>query len=140
MAHRGGAAGDEVASASWKISPAFFARRADNEPGAILFGVMLATPLSRLRFVGILEGVSYLLLLGVAMPLKYFMGEPLAVRVVGMAHGILFMLYLLALVPVALDHKWGWKTVALGVLASIMPAGPFVFDHKILRGLDRPQV
>jgi integral membrane protein len=100
---------------------------------------MLATPLSRLRFVGILEGVSYLLLLGVAMPLKYFMGEPLAVRVVGMAHGVLFMLYLLALVPVALDHKWSLKTVALGVLASIRPAGPFVFDHMVLRGLDRPQ-
>lgn len=138
MARGGGAAGGAVAAAGWKISAAFLTRRADNRRGATLFGAMLATPLSRLRFVGILEGVSYLLLLGVAMPLKYFMGEPLAVRVVGMAHGILFMLYLLALVPVALDYKWTWKTVGLGVLASILPAGPFVFDHKILRGLDRP--
>lgn len=139
MARGSGAARGEVAETDWKISPAFLTRRADNRRSAILFGAMLATPLSRLRFVGILEGVSYLLLLGVAMPLKYFMGEPLAVRVVGMAHGVLFMLYLLALVPVALDYKWSWKTVGLGVLASIMPAGPFVFDHKVLRGMDRPQ-
>lgn len=100
---------------------------------------MLATALSRLRLVGFLEGVSYLLLLGVAMPLKYLAHEPLAVRSVGMAHGILFMLYLLALVPVALDHRWSWKTVALGVLASVLPAGPFVFDAKVLRSLDRPK-
>ena len=139
MARGSGAARGEVAETDWKISPAFLTRRADNRRSAILFGAMLATPLSRLRFVGILEGVSYLLLLGVAMPLKYFMGEPLAVRAVGMAHGVLFMLYLLALVPVALDYKWSWKTVGLGVLASIMPAGPFVFDHKVLRGMDRPQ-
>lgn len=100
---------------------------------------MLATALSRLRLIGFLEGVSYLLLLGVAMPLKYLAHEPLMVRYVGMAHGILFMLYLLALVPVALDHRWNWKTVALGVLASVLPAGPFVFDAKILRPLAQPK-
>ncbi|MES2693343.1 MAG: DUF3817 domain-containing protein [Verrucomicrobiota bacterium] len=97
---------------------------------------MLATALSRLRLIGFLEGVSYLMLLGVAMPLKYLAHEPLMVR---MAHGILFMLYLLALVPVALDHRWSWKTVALGVLASVLPAGPFAFDAKVLRPLVPPK-
>lgn len=96
---------------------------------------MLATPLSRLRLVGILEGISFLLLLGVAMPLKYFADQPLAVRYVGMAHGILWLLYLLALVPVALDHRWGFKTVAIAVIASLLPAGPFVFDAKVLKPL-----
>jgi integral membrane protein len=100
---------------------------------------MLATSLSRLRIVGLLEGISYLLLLGVAMPLKYVWGEPLAVRYVGMAHGVLFVLYLLAMVPVALDQRWTFKTVVLGVLASILPGGPFVFDHRVLRSLDRPR-
>ncbi len=100
---------------------------------------MLATALSRLRLVGFLEGVSYVLLLGVAMPLKYLAHEPLMVRYVGMAHGVLFMLYLLALVPVALDHRWNWKTAALGVLASVLPAGPFVFDAKVLRPLAQPK-
>ena len=97
---------------------------------------MLATPLSRLRLVGLLEGASFLVLLFIAMPLKYAADQPLAVRYVGMAHGILFMLYLLAIVPVALDHKWGWKTCALAVLASILPAGPFVFDAKVLKPLE----
>lgn len=98
---------------------------------------MLSTPLSRLRLVGLLEGASFLLLLFVAMPLKYFADQPLAVRYVGMAHGILFLLYLLAIVPVALDHRWSWKTTALAVLASLLPAGPFVFDAKVLKPLAR---
>lgn len=98
---------------------------------------MLASPLSRLRLVGLLEGASFLVLLLIAMPLKYLADQPLAVRHVGMAHGILFLLYLLALVPVALDYRWSWKTVVLGVLASLLPAGPFVFDAKVLKPLDR---
>ena len=96
---------------------------------------MLATPLSRLRLVGLLEGLSFLVLLLIAMPLKYAAGQPLAVRYVGMAHGILFLLYLLAIMPVALDHRWNWKTAALAVLASVLPAGPFVFDAKVLKPL-----
>lgn len=96
---------------------------------------MLATPLARLRTIGLLEGVSFLALLLIAMPLKYAADQPLAVRYVGMAHGILFLLYLLAIVPVALDHRWSWKTCALAVLASVLPAGPFVFDHKFLKPL-----
>jgi integral membrane protein len=93
----------------------------------------LKTPLGRLRFVGWWEGVSFLLLLGVAMPLKYFAGEPGAVRVVGMAHGILFMLYVLAALQAALEYQWTWKRTALVLLASILPAGPFIVDAKILR-------
>lgn len=96
---------------------------------------MLATPLSRLRLVGILEGISFLLLLGVAMPLKYLADQPLAVRYVGMAHGVLWILYMLAIVPVALDHRWGVKTIVLAVIASLLPAGPFVFDAKVLKPL-----
>lgn len=99
---------------------------------------MLQTSLSRLRLIGLLEGISFLLLLGVAMPLKYLADQPLAVRYVGMAHGILFLLYLLAIVPVALDHRWSWKTCALAVAASLLPAGPFVFDAKVLRPLAAP--
>lgn len=96
---------------------------------------MLATPLSRLRLVGFLEGLSFVVLLGIAMPLKYLADQPLAVRYVGMAHGILFLLYLLAIVPVALDYAWGKKRIALAVLASLLPLGPFVFDAKVLKPL-----
>lgn len=100
---------------------------------------MLATPLSRLRLVGLLEGLSFLALLLIAMPLKYAAGQPLAVRYVGMAHGILFLLYLLALAPVAIDHRWRRKTVAGAILASLLPCGPFVFEAKVLKPLARAE-
>jgi integral membrane protein len=93
----------------------------------------LKTTLGRLRVIGWAEGASFLILLGVAMPLKYFAGWPLAVRVVGMAHGILFLLYLWAAIQAALEYNWSWKRTALVFLASVLPAGPFVVDAKIIR-------
>lgn len=93
----------------------------------------LKTPLGRLRVIGWWEGVSFLVLLGVAMPLKYFAGWPLGVRVVGMAHGVLFLLYLAAALQAAIDRDWSWRRTALVLVASLLPAGPFVIDAKILR-------
>jgi len=91
------------------------------------------TSLGRLRVIGWWEGVSFLLLLGVAMPLKYFADWPLAVRYVGMVHGILFLLYVAAAIQAALDHNWSWKRTALVLAASLLPGGPFVVDARILR-------
>lgn len=93
----------------------------------------LKTPLGRLRLVGFWEGISFLVLLGVAMPLKYLAGLPQAVRVVGMAHGVLFILYVLVTIQAAMEYDWPWKRTALVLLASVLPAGPFVVDAKILR-------
>jgi integral membrane protein len=93
----------------------------------------LKTSLGRLRIIGFWEGVSFLLLLGVAMPLKYLAGWPDAVRVVGMAHGILFVLYLGAAMQVAQERDWPWRRTVLVMVASLLPAGPFVIDAKILR-------
>jgi integral membrane protein len=83
--------------------------------------------------IGWWEGVSFLVLLGVAMPLKYFADAPQAVRIVGMAHGVLFILYMLAAIQAALEHDWTWKRAGLVLVASVLPAGPFVVDAKILR-------
>lgn len=91
------------------------------------------TSLGRLRVIGWWEGVSFLLLLGVAMPLKYFADWPLGVRYVGMAHGILFLLYVVAAIQASLDHHWSWKRTALVLAASLFPAGPFVVEARILR-------
>lgn len=93
----------------------------------------LKTSIGRLRVIGFAEAVSFLVLLGIAMPLKYLYHEPGAVRVVGMAHGILFLLYLWAAVQAALEHDWPWKKTAVILLASLLPAGPFVVDAKLLR-------
>lgn len=99
----------------------------------------LLTSLGRLRVVGFLEGVSFLVLLGVAMPLKYYWGEPQAVRVVGMAHGVLFLAYLAATLQAMLEHGWTLKRAALVAAASLAPCGTFYADVKWLRVADRPE-
>lgn len=95
---------------------------------------LLTTSIGRLRVIGFLEGVSFLVLLGVAMPLKYYWGEPQAVRVVGMAHGVLFIAYVAAAVQAWLGYDWSWKRAALVIIASLVPFGTFYADVKWLRG------
>ena len=63
-----------------------------------MFMNFITTTIGRLRVIGLLEGISFLVLLGVAMPLKYVWDEPQAVRGVGMAHGVLFLAYVTAAV------------------------------------------
>ncbi|HTN76465.1 MAG TPA: DUF3817 domain-containing protein [Pirellulaceae bacterium] len=91
---------------------------------------MLNTPLRRLRTIGFLEGLSYLVLLGIAMPLKYLADQPLAVRVVGTAHGALFILFFLFVAEVTIRRRW-WslKFWCYAAIASVLPFGTFVFDH-----------
>lgn len=71
------------------------------------------------------------------MPLKYLAGEPAAVRVVGMAHGVLFLLYLLAAIQAAVEYNWTWKRTVLVLVASVLPAGPFIVEAKLLRQDDQ---
>ena len=94
---------------------------------------LFQTALGRLRVIGFLEGLSFVVLLGVAMPLKYFAGEPAAVRVVGMAHGVLFLAYVLAVIQAAVEYGWTWKLTAVLLVASLLPFGPFVVDARVLR-------
>jgi integral membrane protein len=99
----------------------------------------LDSPLGRLRAVGIWEGTSFLVLLGIAMPLKYFAGHPEAVRIVGMAHGILFLLYIAATIQVAMELEWPWRRTVAVLIASVLPGGPFIVDARILRDEARRQ-
>jgi integral membrane protein len=96
---------------------------------------LFQTALGRLRVIGFLEGLSFVVLLGIAMPLKYFAGEPAAVRVVGMAHGVLFLLYVLAVFQAASEYGWKFKLIAQLLIASLLPFGPFVADAKLLKPL-----
>lgn len=92
---------------------------------------MLKTPIGRLRAIGTLEGISFLVLLGIAMPLKYFAGMPEAVKVVGWAHGVLFVLYMLALAVVFFKYRWPFVRGLKGFLAAFLPGGPFWFDKSL---------
>ena len=94
------------------------------------------TTLSRLRSVGIFEAISFLLLLGVAMPLKYAFGQPEMVRIVGIAHGVLWMLYVGLAALGQLDYKWPLKTTALLLIASVLPFGPILADVKLLKQIE----
>ena len=89
---------------------------------------MLKTLVNWLRTIGYCEGISFLVLLGIAMPLKYCAGMPLAVKIAGTIHGVLWVLYVAAILQarVALKRPNGW--VAYGLVASVLPFGPFVFD------------
>ncbi len=86
-----------------------------------------------LRYIGIAEGISFLVLLLIAMPLKYAFGWPLAVKYVGWAHGVLFVLYGIAVLGAVRAMKWGLKGVAIAMIASLLPAGTFVLDRSLRR-------
>jgi len=87
------------------------------------------------RVVGIIEGMSWLLLLFVAMPLKYGFGQPMAVRVVGMGHGILFCIFVLVLFRAHLSQRWSLKRSGALFVAALIPFG-FIFVDRSLRDLD----
>ena len=86
-----------------------------------------------LRIVGLLEGLSFLLLLFIAMPMKYMLDNPILVKYVGMGHGVLFILFLIVLFAVCEKQKWSITIFLMGLAASILPFGPFVFDRKLKR-------
>ncbi len=103
-------------------------------PPAINFAQNLSgmkTPLSRLRVIGNIEGISYLLLLGIAMPLKYMAGMPGAVKIAGSIHGFLFVGFMVALAHVWRTEKWSIKKLALAFILSLVPFGTFYLDKQI---------
>jgi integral membrane protein len=92
----------------------------------------LRTPLDRVRTIGTWEGWSFLILLFLAMPLKYGLGWRLGVTICGSLHGILFLLYWLVIAEAALAYSWTRKTVFPLLMAAIVPFGPFIADRCIL--------
>lgn len=93
----------------------------------------LSDTLGRLRLTGLLEGLSFIILLAIAMPLKYLAGKPEMVSIVGMAHGVLFVLYIVLTVVAKIKYPWSWRKMFLLWAASIVPFGTFYADYKMLR-------
>jgi integral membrane protein len=92
---------------------------------------MKNTPIRRLRIVGFFEGISALLLFGVAMPLKYRYDMPEAVREIGLIHGILFLLFIAALGLVVATRGLPRRLIIGSMIASVVPGGTFVLDHHL---------
>ena len=89
------------------------------------------TPIGRLRMAGIAEGISFITLLFIAMPLKYIAGDPRGVLYVGWVHGLLFILYILALITVKINLEWKFKKTLIAFLASLVPFGTFILDKSL---------
>ena len=84
-----------------------------------------------LRRAGIAEGISFLVLIGIAMPLKYFLHQPMAVKIFGWIHGILFVTFLVLAWEIKTDRNRSLKWFATAFLAAIIPTGTFFFDKKL---------
>ncbi|WP_103867033.1 MULTISPECIES: DUF3817 domain-containing protein [Aquimarina] len=85
------------------------------------------------RIISFLEGVSYLLILFVTMPLKYIFESPEPNQIIGMAHGFLFLLYIVLAIMVKFEKQWNAKTLIIVLLCSIIPFGTFWMDKKYLK-------
>ncbi|MBL8909545.1 MAG: DUF3817 domain-containing protein [Archangium sp.] len=83
------------------------------------------------RAVSLAEGVSWLLLLFVAMPLKYALNEPMAVRILGRVHGGLFVLFLITLGMAATEREWKFGQIARAFVAALIPGGAFWLERKL---------
>ena len=90
----------------------------------------MKSTLKTLRIIALLEGISFLVLLGIAMPLKYYFDTPQPVKTVGMAHGVLFVLYTVNLLIVHVLYKWSILTTIAAFIASFIPFGTFYADKK----------
>ena len=87
--------------------------------------------ISNLRLIGFIEGVSFIVLLLIAMPLKYYLDLPMAVKITGWIHGVLFILYIVAVLMAVKAMEWNWFYVLVALGASLIPIGTFVLDKSL---------
>lgn len=93
------------------------------------------TALRQLRIVALLEGSSFLVLLFIAMPLKYLADLPVAVRIVGSVHGGLFLMFMAVLYRAGSARGWPGRRWLMAFVSSVVPFGTFVFDRSLRREL-----
>lgn len=99
----------------------------------IIMNAYFRTRIGRLRLIGLLEGCSLLLLLFVAVPMKYYWNEPLGTRLLGPVHGVLFLLFVINTLSVGVEQRWAFRRTTWKVLlACIVPLGTFYIDRRIL--------
>lgn len=85
------------------------------------------------KIIGILEGISAILLFFVAVPMKYLFANPILIRPVGMAHGVLFTIYILLAIMLKFEQNWNFKKLVIIAIAAIVPLGTFYVDKKYLK-------
>jgi len=98
-----------------------------------------STAVGRLRVISAIEGLSYILLVGVAMPLKYGLDMPQAVRVVGQAHGFLFVAFVVALVWATVAARWSPLRAGWLLALSMIPLGALKIEAELRREMAPPE-
>ncbi len=93
---------------------------------------MPETKIGQFRLIAKLEGISFIILLFIAMPLKYMMGIPEATKIVGMIHGALFLWFLYSQFIASSEEKWGLNFNILAFVLSLVPFGTFYLNTKLL--------
>jgi integral membrane protein len=95
---------------------------------------LFKTKIGRLRIVSFLEGISLLVLVFIAVPMKYGWDDPTWVKAIGPVHGALFLLFIVNTISVGVEYRWKFRDTTWKVLlACVVPFGTFYVDRKILR-------
>lgn len=121
---------DQLKSRRKKFSYANYA-----EDWLILGMDLMKSPLGRFRILAFMEGVSFLAILFITMPLKYLYDMPTPNLVIGMAHGVLFMMYIGAVLYLRNKLDWKPKLTLQALAASVIPFGTFYMDRKVFTKL-----
>lgn len=88
------------------------------------------------RKTAIIEGISYLILLFIAMPIKYIFDIPEPVKYFGWIHGVLFLFYFAVLIIAAFMYKWSIKRIVIYLVGSVLPFVPFYLDKNLKKEYD----
>jgi integral membrane protein len=99
----------------------------------------LSKPLSRLRVIGLCEGGTLLILVAIAVPLRHLAGVPIATKIMGPIHGLVFILYLVALIDCISAGAFTSREIARGAIACLIPFGTFLNDGLIRRKIAQAQ-
>jgi len=98
---------------------------------------LLQSKVGRLRVIGFLEGISLLILIGIAVPMKYAFNDPSLVRLLGPIHGFFFVIFVINALSVGIEYKWKFTDITWKVLVACMvPFGTFYVDYRILRKIN----
>ncbi|WP_199417134.1 DUF3817 domain-containing protein [Chitinophaga silvatica] len=98
---------------------------------------VLKTKVGRLRIMGFLEGVSLIILVFIAVPMKYWLEDESLTKMMGPVHGALFLLFVLNTISAGIEQKWKAKTTGIILASCFIPFGTFYVDYKFLKNIDK---
>lgn len=102
---------------------------------------LLKTKTGRLRLLGFLEGLSLLVLVFIAVPMKYLYHNPTLSQGLGPVHGAIFLLFMLYTMSIGIEQNWKFRTTTWKILlACFIPFGTFYIDYKIFRNIKEQQI